>query len=270
MIAALAKGARVLEEPSYAVAAKRAADFIFKNMLTTDGRLWHRYRDGEAAITGNLDDSAFLIHGLLELYETTFEVDYLKKALAMNGHMLEHFRDDKNGGFYFTADDGEGLLVRQKEVYDGAIPSGNSIAMLDLLRLGRITADPGLEEQAAGVGRAFFEKVRQMPSAYTQLMIAVDFAAGPSYEVVIAGDRRAAVTGEMLRAISHKFIPNKVVVFLPEGPESSEIKRIAPFTAHQTVIDGKTTAYVCVNYECKLPATDTAGMLSLLDSHARW
>ena len=148
MIASLATGARVLGEPAYANAAGRAVDFIFDNMLDSGGRLLHRYRDGEAAIPGNLDDYTFLIHGLLELYETTFEVDYLKKALALNGHLLKHFWDNKNGGFYFTADDGESLLIRQKEIYDGAIPSGNSIAMLNLLRLGRITADSSLEAKA--------------------------------------------------------------------------------------------------------------------------
>ena len=131
--------------------------------------------------------------------------------------MLEHFWDNQNGGFYFTADDGESLLIRQKEIYDGAIPSGNSIAMLNLLRLGRITADSSLEEKAAAIGRAFVENVSKMPSAYTQLMIAVDFAVGPSYEVVIAGDRRAAETGEMLRAVRSRFIPNKIIVFTSSG-----------------------------------------------------
>ena len=104
-----------------------------------------------------------------------------------------------------------------------------------------------------------------MPSAYTQFMIAVNFALGPSYEVVIAGDRRDVETGEMLRAIRSRFIPNKIIVLLPPGHESFETKRLAPFTANHTMIEGKTTAYVCMNHECKLPVTDTAGMLSLLD-----
>jgi hypothetical protein len=266
MIAALAKGARVLDEPGYAAAAGRAIDFIFGKMVTEDGRLWHRHRDGEAAVPGHLDDYAFLIHGLLELYESTFEVDYLKKALALSGHLLAHFPDEKNGGFYFTADDSEGLLVRQKEIYDGAIPSGNSVAMLDLLRLARLTAGAGLEEKAAGISRAFSAAVQQMPSAYTQLMIAIDFALGPNYELVIAGDPRAAGTWEMLRAVHRRFLPNKVVVLLPPGPEGAEIKRLAPFTASHTMIEGKATAYVCRNYACRLPTTDVDAMLSLLDS----
>jgi uncharacterized protein YyaL (SSP411 family) len=266
MVAALAKGARVLEEPRYAVAAKNAVDFILRNMLAPDGRLLHRYRDGEAAIPAHLDDYAFLIHGILELYETTYDVELLKKALRLNEYLLEHFRDDNNGGFYFTADNSEELIARQKEIYDGAIPSGNSIAMLNLLRLGRITANPDLEEKATGIGRAFFENVRQSPSAYTQLMIAVDFAVGPSYEVVITGDPHAEDTRKMLQAVGRTFIPDKVVVFLHAGPGSSEIKGIAPFTEHRSMIDNKATAYVCVNHSCKLPTTDIDIMLSLLNS----
>jgi len=265
-VAALAKGARVFDEPRYASAAKRAVSFILDNMLTSEGRLLHRYRDGEAALPANLDDYTFLIHGMLELYETTFEVDYLKKALRLNEYLFRHFWDEKNGGFYFTGDDGEPLLIRQKEIYDGAIPSGNSIAMLNLLRLGRMTANSNLEQKAASIGRAFFENVRQSPSAYAQLMIAVDFAVGPSYEVVISGDSQAEDTKEMLRAIGRTFIPNKVVIFLPIEPDFSEIKGIVPFTAHLTTIDNKATAYVCTNYNCKLPTTNIDAMLSLVNA----
>ncbi len=266
MVAALAKASRVLDEPKYTSAAKKTVDFILSNTLMSNGRLFHRYRDGEAAVPAHLDDYAFLIYGMLELYETTFRFDYLKKALSLNQHLLEHFWDNKDGGFYFTADDGESFLTRQKEIYDGAIPSGNSIAMLNLLRLGRITADPTLEEKAARIGRAFFQTVRQSPSAYTQLMTAVDFAVGPSYEVVIIGDSQSSDTREMLRAIGREFIPNKIVIFILLERDSSEIKAISPFTVHQRSIDNKATAYVCVNYNCKLPTTYVDTMLSLLNS----
>ncbi|MBI2979255.1 MAG: thioredoxin domain-containing protein [Chloroflexi bacterium] len=266
MVSALAKGARVFNEPRYADAAERAVDFVLNNMLAPDGRLLHRYRDGEAALPAHLDDYAFLIQGMLELYETTFKVSYLKRAIEFNNQMIKHFWDDKNSGFYFTSDDGEELLLRQKEVYDGAAPSGNSVAMLNLLRLGRITANSDLEEKAAKIGRAFSQGVRQSPSAHTQLMIAVDFAVGPSYEVVIAGDWRASDTREMLQAIARRFIPNKVVLFLPVGPGSAEFKSIAPFTGQQVSIDDKATAYVCLNYNCQLPTTDIDTMLSLLNA----
>ncbi|MDO8687211.1 MAG: thioredoxin domain-containing protein, partial [Dehalococcoidales bacterium] len=267
MVAALAKGARVLNEPRYAIAAKRASGFIFDNMLDTEGRLFHRYRDGEAAIPAYLDDYAFLVHGMLELYETIFEPYYLVKAMELNQHLIEHFWDDKNGGFYFTSDDNEGILMRQKEIYDGAIPSGNSIAMLNLLRLGRITADSALEQKAAQIGRAFSERVQQSPSAYTQLMTAIDFAVGPSYEIAIVGDPAADDTRAMLRAIDIRFIPNTVLILLSPEPGYSDIKRIIPFIGQMSGIEGKATAYVCHNYSCKLPTTDIDTMLRLLDTN---
>ena len=266
MAAALAMGARVLIEPRYTASAEQSIGFIFDKMFSTEGQLLHRYRDGEAALPAHLDDYAFLIQAMLELFETTFDVDYLKKALKLNEYLLKHFWDDKNGGFYFTADDGEHLLIRQKEIYDGAVPSGNSIAMLNLLRLARMTANYDLEQKASKIGRAFFDKVRKSASAYTQLMIAVDFAVGPSYEVVIAGDPQAGDTGKMLRTVQQEFIPNKVVIFVPAGSDSSDIKHIAPFTRNQSTIEGKATAYVCVNYTCKLPTTNLDTMLSSLNS----
>ena len=266
MIAALARGGRVFNEPEYTKAAAGAVDFILNNMLAPDGRLLHRYRDSEAALPAHLNDYAFIIYGLLELYETTFEVDYLKKALQFHQILSEHFWDNENGGFYFTADDGEDLLVRQKEIYDGAIPSGNSIAMLNLLRLGRFTTNPDLENKAAAIGRAFAADVLQMPSAYTQLLMAVDFALGPSYEVVITGNPGANDAEAMLRAIRREFVPNKIVIFLPAGLDNSDINDIAPFTINQLPVDDKATAYVCTNYHCKTPTKDIEKMLSFLKS----
>jgi len=265
MIVALAKGARVFDEPRYAQAARGAVDFILKNMCTSDGELLHRYRDEQAALPAQVDDYAFLIWGMLELYETTFKVRYLQIGLDLNRDLIKHFWDVDNGGFYFTADDGEKLLVRQKEIYDGAIPSGNSVEMLNLLRLGRITANSHLEEKAAKIGRAFSRSVKQSPSAYTQLMVAADFGVGPPYEMVIAGKSQAKDTKEMLKAIRRQFIPNKVVILRPTEQESPDIDYLAEFTKHQLSIEGKTTAYVCLNYNCKLPTTDVNKMLELLN-----
>ncbi|MDP3879399.1 MAG: thioredoxin domain-containing protein [Dehalococcoidales bacterium] len=263
MIAALAKGARILDAPQYAAAARRAADFILNRLRSPDGRLLHRYRDGEAAVEGNLDDHAFLVYAMLEMYETSFEVGYLRSALEINRGMVQHFRDAAGGGFYFTADDAEGLLIRQKEIYDGAVPSGNSMAMLNLIRLGRLTADADLERKSAEIGAAFAGTVAEMPSAHTQLMVAVDFAAGPSYEVIIVGDPQGDDTGEILRALNRSFIPNKVVMLRPIG-ESAGIDSIVPFIRNYSGIKGMATVYVCRNYQCQLPATDTASMLELL------
>jgi uncharacterized protein YyaL (SSP411 family) len=263
MIAALSKTARALGRPEYAAAARRAADFILTQMRPSGGKLLHRYRDGDAGITANLNDYAFLIWGLIELYEASFEVKYLEAALELNRDMFKGFWDEASGGFFFTAGDGEALLVRRKEAYDGAIPSGNSVAMLNLLRLGRMTGNSELESRAAALSRAFAGTIGEMPLGHTQFLIGVDFAVGPSHEVVVAGDPSADDTRDMVKALGKAFLPNKVVLFRPDEP-SPEITKVVGFTRHQTSVDGKATAYVCLDHDCELPTTDVTRMLEML------
>jgi len=259
MIAALAIAARDLHMPEYAQAAAQAADFILTHLRRNDGRLWHRYRDGSAGLDAHLDDYAFLVWGLLELYETGFDAKYLQAALALNATMLAHFRAP-GGGLYFTADDAEGLLVRLKDGDDGAIPSGNSVAMMNLIRLARMTGNTELEKQAAGIIRAFSEEVERMPSAFAHMMSAYMYAERRSYEVVLAGDRDSDEGRAMLRAINGHFVPNKVVLW-----QSKMLARLAPYTREQTAVDGKVTAYICENYHCNRPITDPEQALALLE-----
>src|SRR4030042_1100278 len=247
MIAALAKGAQAFDEPQYAEVACRAADFILGNMRKANGRLWHRHRGERTCVNANLDDYAFLVWGLIELYEATFDTNRLRCALELTSDMLKHFWDEDGGGFYLVPDDGEGLLVRKKEIYDGAVPSGNSVAMLNLLRLGRMTANSDFEEKAAEIGRAFSRSGKQSPAAHCQLMIGLDFAIGPCYEVVIAGNAQAEGTRTMVRALRTHFLPNKVLLLNPTDRESTEIAKLAEFTKNQSSIGGKATAYVCRN-----------------------
>ena len=265
MIAALAKGARVFGVKEYEVAATKAIEFVLKNMLTLEGRLLHRYRDGEAAISAHIDDYAFLIWGLIELYETTFNVDYLKKAVEFNNDLIKHFWDKENGGFYFTADDGEKLLFRQKEIYDGAIPSGNSVAMSNLLRLGRISASTDLENMAMKISTVFSKNIQQYPAAYAQLLVGLDFGLGPSFELVIVGTSETEDFKELIKSVYTNFIPNKVILFKPTGSESLEITKIAPFTKDMKAINKKVTVYVCLDFACKNPTTDVNQMLKLLN-----
>ncbi len=265
MIAALAKGAQAFNEPLYAQAAQKAADFILNKLRSPDGRLLHRYRHTNAAIMGNLDDYAFFIWGLLELYETTFDLTYLKTALTLNNDLLTHFWDGTHGGLFFSPDDGENLLVRHKEVYDGAIPSGNAVAMLNLIRLGRITANSALEEKAAQIGKTFSTTLKEYPSAHTQLMVALDFAFGPSYEIVIVGNKQSSDTQQMLASIRNVFVPNKIVILRPPQEDAPPIARIAEFTENLHTLDGKSTAYVCTNYTCQFPTTDVDRVHKLLN-----
>jgi uncharacterized protein YyaL (SSP411 family) len=264
MIAALAKGFQTFGEEKYLKAAERAADLILKRLYSPDKRLLHRYREGAAGISGTVDDYAFLIQGLLELYEAGFELRYLKAALCLNQELLEHFWDPVQGGFFFTADDSESLIFRKKEFTDAAIPSGNSIEMLNLLRLFRMTANPKLEERAQELERAFSKNIRKIPSGYTQFLSALDFGLGPAYQVVISGKIESPDTRHMLEELWNYFIPNKVLIFRPEG-EDPEITNLAAYTKDQVPIEGKTTAYVCQNYECQLPTTEVNEMLKMLN-----
>jgi uncharacterized protein YyaL (SSP411 family) len=222
------------------------------------------YRPGTDGITGNADDYSFFIYGLLELYEASFDVRYLSAAIELNAYFTDHFRDRENGGFYFTADDGEKLITRQKEIYDGAIPSGNSIALWNLLRLSRITGNVDFENIAAKMALTFSNDISASPDAYSQFLVGLDFALGPAYEVVIAGDMDTPATKKMLNAVREEFIPNKVVIFRPANEESPEIDRIAQFVENNKSIRGQTTAYVCRNFNCSLPTKDPVVMLNLL------
>jgi len=251
MIAALARGAQVLDEPQYLTAAARAADFLLAKLTTPQGRLLHRYREGEAAIPAYLDDFAFLTWGLIELYEADFDPRWLREALRLNDYMLEHFWDGANGGLFFSAEDHEQLMVRPKEVYDGAVPSGNSVAMLNLLRLSRLTGRSQLEAQAEQLANAFTDQLAQAPSMRTQMLCAVDYALGPAAEVVLVGEG----VEPMLRALRSSFQPNTVALARVEGSE---------FDAGHEPLDGQATAYVCRGQSCAPPTTDVDEMMRLL------
>ncbi len=262
MIAALAKASKAFDEPIYSKAAKKAADFILSKMRNENSVLYHRYRDGEAAISGFLDDYSFFVWGLLELYEATFEIHYLKAAIELNEYLLTHFWDNRAGGFFITSDDAGNILVRKKDIYDGAVPSGNSVAMLNLVRLGKITADPELEHKAEAIGQAFSRIIEMAPAGYTMFMSSLDFALGPSFEIVIAGNLQADDTKEMLKILRKEFIPNKVVIF--RSDEKGEIISISKYIKYFSSRKGKATAYVCRNFSCMLPVTEPGKILELL------
>lgn len=262
MISAFAKAAQVFDEKKYTERAEKAAEFVEKNLMTKEGKLLHRFRKGEAGIPAHIDDYAFFIAALLDLYETTFDIKYLKSAIRMQKTLLEHFWDDKDGGFYFTGDEGEKLLIRQKEIYDGAVPSGNSISLLNLLRLGRFTGDSDFEKKADYLVKTFSDIVSKSASAFTQFLCGLDFALGRPKEIIITGKKYDSGTEKMLNSVKEKFIPNKILIFKEEGRE--DISEIAGFTRGHQMKNGKATAYICENYNCKMPVTDLSGIDELL------
>jgi len=265
MIAALAKAAQVFDSEDYLRAAKHAAIFIVENLRASGGRLYHRYRDGDCAIEAFIDDYAFLIWGLLELYEASLEVEYLELANELNEEMLTHFWDDEHSGFYFTSKDAEDTLVREKKVRDGVYPSGNSVALMNLLRLARITSNPNWEEKASEMLETFSGEISKSPTAYTYILVGMDFALGPSYEVVVVGKLQDTKTQELLRLLRVNFIPNKVVLFRPLGEKSPRISKVADFTRNFSGQEGEATVYVCSDYSCHAPTSDPEEMLDLLN-----
>jgi len=264
MIAALAKAAQAFGRTDYAEAAAAAAAFI-RDKMTVKGKLYHRSAEGEVAVPGFLDDYAFLIWGLLELYGASFEVGFLSWAAGLTEDVIRGFWDEKAGGFFFTsADHHEDLPLRRKELYDGALPSGNSVMVSNLLRLGRLLGRPDLEAKAGRIIEVFSGKISQYPAAYTQLLCGLDFALGPGREVVVVGRMDAPDTRALFDVLRKEFIPNTVVLFRPSEESDPEIVKLAPFAAEMRSLGDKATAYVCSNYRCERPTTEPAGLRSLL------
>jgi hypothetical protein len=243
MIAAMSIAARVLSEDKYKEAAKKAVQFIQDNLRREDGRLLARYREEDAAYLGYVDDYAFLIWGLIELYETTFVAKYLDMALELNQDLIDYFWDEEDGGLYFYGSDSEELLTRPKEIYDGALPSGNSVATLNFLRLAKLAEDEQLFEKAEKQFEFFGGRVEKNPNAYSYLLMGLLFFQNDGKEIVIVGEDDQSETEEMLDILREQFTPFSVV-HLKDG--DAEYERIK----------GRTTAYICEDFTCQAPITD--------------
>lgn len=260
MIASLARGSQALKDSAYALAAKEAADFILDRMRP-EGRLHRRYRHGETANPGYADDYAFLIWGLLELYETVFDTRYLAEAADLQERMDTLFADEAEGGFFYSGADGEKMIVREKVIYDGATPSCNSVSALNLLRLARMTGNPDWETQADRLMRRFAAQVALFPPGYTQFLQAVDFAVGPAREIVIAGEPSTAHTREMIESVHSAFFPNRVLL-LKTKDSAAELAELAPYTEPIQPPETGAAAYVCENFSCRSPLFDAAALKS--------
>ena len=229
MIAALSKAAQVFENNNYVEIAEKALNFILKNMMKKSGELLHRYRKHDVKISGYADDYSFLILGLIELYQATFNPKYLQISLDLNDYLINHFWDKKNGGLFFTSDTNEKLLTRTKDVYDGAIPSANSVTFFNLIRLARITGNTDPENKALKLSKAFSDQVNKMPSSYTQMMAGVDFAIGPSFEIIIVGDKDNKDIQKIIQNIYSIYLPNKVIILKEINTKELSIKKLVPF-----------------------------------------
>jgi len=244
MIAACAKAGAVLGENKYQEMAKQGAAFLDKKLRQENGRLLVRYRDGEAAYLGYLDDYAFLLWGLLELYEGTLEEEYLEKAKALAEEMDRLFKDERGGGYYFSGLDAEDLLVRPKEVYDGAIPSGNSVAALNLLRLAALTEEEKWQGRVQEMLGAFAGAVARYPRGYTYFMLALEWTLFSPSHLTLQGRRKDPILQEMLAMAQRVFRPGRVLLYKET--------------------DEKAVAYLCENYSCLPPVTSIQELEKIL------
>ena len=254
MIAAMARAGLALNEPRYLDAAARAADFLKEQLTDESGHLLARWREGQAAHPGKLDDNAFCAWGLLELYGTTFKIEYLAEAQRLAGLMLEHFFDEKNGGFYPYASDGEQLITRTKETYDGAMPSGNSVAALVLSRLARLTGETRWRT-AADLQLAYLAgAVQEYPAGYGFAMLAFLEELWPSAELVCASQTAPDELTAFLRDASRP----ELTVLLKTPETAHALETLAPFTSVYPIPEETAQYYLCQNGACAQPVASIA------------
>ena len=251
MLASFAEAGAALDRPEYVEAARRNADFVLSK-LQRDGLLLRTYKDGVAKFNGYLEDYAFLIEGLTTLYETTAETRWLEHALAMTDRMISEFWDEANGGFYFTGNSHEELIVRSKDYFDNATPSGNSAAAIVLQRLAILTNKENYKSLAIAVLNQVADSARKYPSGFGYALSAMDFLLSKPKEIAVVAVDRSSLN-LFLTDIWSRYLPNKVVA----GNVSDEegYPEVALLRA-RGLVDGKTTAYVCENYVCREPVVD--------------
>jgi len=264
MISAFALGGAVLDSPRYAAAARGAADFLLSRMVHPDsGILLRRYRNGDAAVPGFLDDYALLTQGLLDLYEAQFDIAHLDAAARLTAKQMELFEDREGGAFFSAAPDPE-LVVRVKEDYDGAEPSGNSVAARNLLRLARMTNRAEFRESAERTLAAFAPRLAAAPVALPQMLAACDFLLREPQEVVLAGERGAPDTAALARTLHSRFAPNRVVLLVDSPETRRKLAAGIPAIESMERIGGRASAYVCRGYACQLPVFDPEKLAALI------
>ena len=253
MIAALSQGGQILGDDVYIDAAKNAVKFVLESLRDKNGRLMKRSRLGKAGLQPHLDDYSFMVFGLLNLYEATFDPSYLASALELTEIMIEDF-SDKNGGFFIGSKDAEKLMIRAKDSYDGAIPSGNSVAALNLFRLGKITGNTKWTDLGYSTLKAFTDKAKQSPTGFAHMLTAFMFDFKNPKEVVLVGDSNDPETQKTISAIRKNYSPNKVILF-KDVSNPDALLQVAPWTKDHVMINGSPTFYICENFACKQPTT---------------
>ncbi len=265
MISAYARAAQAIDDPRYLEIATRSANFVRTKLYDPSRKILYRsYRDGRSNIEGFADDYALVVQGLLDLYEASFDVIWLKLAIELQQTQDGLFFDEKNGGYFSNSGRDESVFVRMKDDNDGAEPAASSVAALNLLRLSQIYDDPKIAERAKNTIAAFGAILSQFPSGMPQILVAVENSLGKPRQIVIAGKKNSPETKALLKEVYRHFLPNTIVILADAndgqkylGEKNEAIRAMAP-------VDGKSTAYVCENFTCKAPVTTLKELSDLL------
>jgi uncharacterized protein YyaL (SSP411 family) len=261
MLASFAEAAAILNRPDYLEVARKNAQFILAN-LRRDGLLLRTYKDGHAKLNAYLEDYAFFIDGLVTLFETSGELQWLEEARTLTATMIEEFWDNEEGAFFYTGRSHENLIVRAKDFFDNATPAGNSVAAEILLRIGLLTDDADYQRRAATILRSMAPTVQRYPSGFGRLLCALDFYLGTPKEIALVGEPGTPETQALQEEIWSRYLPNKVVAQVSPGDKRAG--DLVALVRQRPQVDGKTTAYVCENFVCKTPTTDPRELASQL------
>ncbi len=266
MISALARGARALEDPALAAAAARAAEFVWDHLRNPKtGALWRRWRDGEAAGAGQLDDYADYALGLVDLYGATFDPRWLERAVAVTEAEVERFWDPQEGGFFGNPAGDPSIKLRMKDDFDGAEIAGNSIAAYNLQQLAVLLDRAEWRDKAARLFDGYARRLGAHSAAMPRMLVAMDLEQSGARHIVIAGRPEAGDMRRMVHEFSRRYLPRDLLLVVSPGEAAKRLAALASFTAGLVARDGKATAYVCVNYACRLPTTDRVAFVTQLD-----
>ena len=257
MLAAFADAGAVLGDDSYLAIAKGNAEFI-SSQMQIDGRLLRTWKEGSAKLNGYVEDYANVADGLITLYQVSGEDHYLIEAKRLADTMITEFWDEENGGFFFTSNDHEELIVRNKDFYDNATPSGNSMAADVLLRLAKLTGDDRYERFGVTVLRLATSQAKRHPQGFGRMLSALEFYLSDTKEIVVLGGRDS----DIVREVHKRYLPDAVVVL---ANENNEARLLEHLLEGRTQIDGMPTAYVCENFVCQRPVTSVKDLAKLLD-----
>jgi len=263
MISAFARGAQILDEPAYLASAQKAAHFI-REHLWKNGQLLRSYRQGASEVGGFCDDYAALIQGALDLYEADFDIAWLQWAVELQAKQDSLFLDAEHGGYFSVTKDAPNILLRMKEDYDGAEPSPNSVAALNLQRLAQITGQAEYATRATATLGAFADQLSRAPTALPQMLVALDSSLAKPRQVVIAGSLTSAATRALLREVHAHYIPDKILLLADGGPGQQWLAERLEFLKTVGQIDGQPAAYVCQDFVCQLPTSDVGKLRELL------